>query len=64
MGNILTDIDIMTCMALHATNMTGSNSGDWIYWHLVTRSHLITLTYSITVLLLIYTIYITPFHTP
>jgi hypothetical protein len=30
---------------IHATKMTGSNSDDWIYLHLVIHSLLIMLTY-------------------
>jgi hypothetical protein len=35
-----------TSFKVHATKMTGSSSDDWIYYHLVTHSHLIPLTYN------------------
>jgi hypothetical protein len=54
---------IVTCRVVHVTNKTGSSSDDWIYLHLVTHSHLITLTYSSAALSLIYTIYRPLLHT-
>jgi hypothetical protein len=27
-------INIVTCMVVRSTKMTGSSSDDWIYWHL------------------------------
>jgi hypothetical protein len=31
---------------VHATKMTGSSSGDWVYWHFRLQSPLITIKYS------------------